>query len=356
LEATLFVPNTVTAGGCHVRDAIDLKRLMGVMVLALLPSLLFGMWNVGLQHYLSVNREAGTWQLFAYGFRRVFPMLVVSYAVGLAAELLVAHLRRRRRSEGFMVSALLIVMIMPPDMPLWMLALATAFAVFGKEVFGGTGMNIFNPAILAQAFVFLSYPAYISGSEVWVAGLSEGAGVFAGFSGATPLAQMAAGTFSFSDLEVGKLLWGATPGAIGETSLPTILAGALLLAVTGVGSWRIMASVAAGGYLTGLLFNLLDAGACMSIPAHYHLMAGGFMFGAAFMATDPVTAAQTNAGKGIYGFLIGAIAVAVFVLLPAHPAGILPAILLMNVFAPLIDHCVVQSNVRRRLNRAKSKR
>jgi Na+-transporting NADH:ubiquinone oxidoreductase subunit B len=353
-ESLLFVPKTVTAGGCHVRDAIDLKRTMTVVIMALTPALLFGIWNVGFQHYLSVNQAADFWSIFLYGLGKVFPMLAVSYIVGLGIEFASAQIRGHEVNEGFLVSGILIPMVMPPDVPLWMLALATAFAVIiGKEVFGGTGMNIFNPALLARAFVFFSYPSHISGDAIWIAGLSSGAGAVDGFSGATPLARAAAGNLPFSGMEVEKMFWGFTPGSIGETSTAAILLGAALLAFTGIGSVRIMLSVAAGGYLTGLLFNLIGGSAYMNMPACQHLITGGFAFGAVFMATDPVTASQTKTGKWIYGFLIGVMAIVIRVLNPAYPEGMMLAILFMNAFAPLIDHCVVQANITRRLKRAK---
>jgi Na+-transporting NADH:ubiquinone oxidoreductase subunit B len=353
-ESFLFVPKTVTNGGCHVRDAIDLKRTMTVVIMALMPALLFGIWNVGFQHYLSINQEVDFWSVFLYGLGKVLPMLAVSYIVGLGIEFAVAQIRGHEVNEGFLVSGILIPMVMPPDVPLWMLALATAFAVIiGKEVFGGTGMNIFNPALLARAFIFFSYPSHISGDTIWIGGLSGGAGVVDGFSGATPLAKAAAGTLPFSDMEVGKMFWGFIPGSIGETSTAAILLGAALLLFTGIGSARIMFSVVAGGYLTGLLFNLIGANAYMSIPAYQHLIMGGFAFGAVFMATDPVTASQTKTGKWIYGFLIGVMAIMIRVLNPAYPEGMMLAILFMNAFAPLIDHCVVQANISRRLKRGK---
>ena len=356
-ETFLFVPNTVSVKGAHIRDAIDMKRTMTVVIMALTPALLFGIWNVGFQHYLSVNaQEVGFWSIVGYGLSKVLPMLVVSYVVGLGVEFTAAQIRGHEVNEGFLVSGLLIPMVMPADLPLWMLALATAFAVIiGKEVFGGTGMNIFNPALLARAFVFFAYPSYMSGDKIWVAGLTEGEGVIDGFSGATPLAKAMGGQLPFSPTEVQEMFLGLIPGAIGETSTAAILLGAALLVFTGVGSWRIMLSVVAGGYLTGLLFNLIGANAYMDMPAYQHLIIGGFAFGAVFMATDPVTAAQTNRGKWAYGFLIGVMAVVIRVLNPAYPEGMMLAILLMNAFAPLIDYYAVQANVKRRARRAQVK-
>ncbi len=355
-ETFLFVPKTVTTKGAHIRDAIDTKRTMTVVIIALLPALLFGMWNVGYQHFLSVNQEVGFWGVFWFGFFRVLPMIVVSYVVGLGIEFVAAQIRGHEVNEGFLVSGLLIPMVMPADLPLWMLALATAFAVIiGKEVFGGTGMNIFNPALLARAFVFFSYPSFISGDTIWIAGLSKGEGVVDGFSGATPLAKAMMGDLPFSAMDAQHMFFGTIPGSIGETSTLAILIGAAILIFTGVGSWRIMLSVVAGGFLTGLLFNLAGSGAYMDMPAYLHLIMGGFAFGAVFMATDPVTASQTNKGKWIYGFLIGIMAVIIRVLNPAYPEGMMLAILLMNAFAPLIDYFVVQGNIKRRLKRAQVK-
>ena len=355
-ETFLFVPDTVSARGAHIRDAIDMKRTMTVVIMALAPALLFGMWNVGFQHYLSINQEVAFLNVFWFGFCKVLPMLVVSYVVGLGIEFAAAQIRGHEVNEGFLVSGLLIPMVMPADLPLWMLALATAFAVIiGKEVFGGTGMNIFNPALLARAFVFFSYPSFISGDKIWVAGLTDGEGVIDGFSGATPLAKAMEGQLPFSPIEVQDMFLGVIPGAIGETSTAAILLGAALLIFTGVGSWRIMLSVAAGGYLTGLLFNMVGANAYMDMPAYQHLIMGGFAFGAIFMATDPVTASQTNKGKWIYGFLIGVMAVVIRVLNPAYPEGMMLSILLMNAFAPLIDYYVVQANIKRRARRAQVK-
>jgi Na+-transporting NADH:ubiquinone oxidoreductase subunit B len=355
-ETFLFVPDTVSARGTHIRDAIDMKRTMTVVIMALVPALLFGMWNVGFQHYLSVNQEVAFFNVFWFGFCKVLPMIVVSYVVGLGIEFAAAQIRGHEVNEGFLVSGLIIPMVMPADLPLWMLALATAFAVIiGKEVFGGTGMNIFNPALLARAFVFFSYPSFISGDKIWVAGLTKGQDVIDGFSGATPLAKAMEGQLPFSPIEVQEMFLGIIPGAIGETSTAAILLGAALLIFTGVGSWRIMLSVVAGGYLTGLLFNLIGANAYMDMPAYQHLIMGGFAFGAIFMATDPVTASQTNKGKWIYGFLIGVMAVVIRVLNPAYPEGMMLAILLMNAFAPLIDYYVVQANIKRRAKRAQVK-
>jgi Na+-transporting NADH:ubiquinone oxidoreductase subunit B len=353
-ESLLYVPKTVTTQGCHVRDAVDLKRTMTVVVAALMPALLFGMWNVGYQHFLALSREESFWTLLFYGFSKVFPMLVVSYAVGLGIEFAVAQLRGHEVNEGFLVTGLLIPLLMPPDLPLWMLALATAFAVLiGKEAFGGTGMNIFNPALLARAFVFFAYPSRMSGDSIWVSGLAGGESVVDGFSGATPLVQAAGGQLAMSGMELQRIFWGLTPGSIGETCTPAILLGAALLLFTGIGSWRVMLSVTTGGLLVAALFNHLGANPYMSLPPYYHLLMGGFAFGAVFMATDPVTGSQTRAGQWLYGFMIGALAITIRVLNPAYPEGMMLAILFMNAFAPLIDYCVVQANIRKRTKRSK---
>ena len=360
-ETFLFVPNRVTRSGSHIRDCLDLKRVMIVVVVALLPALLFGMYNTGLQHFRAMGvADASVWTCFWFGFLKVLPIIIVSYVVGLGIEFISAQIRGHEVNEGFLVSGMLIPMVMPVDIPLWMVAVATAFAVIiGKEVFGGTGMNVFNPALLARAFIFFGYTPYISGEKVWVAGLTNGTGVVDGYSGATPLTDAASAVLTKADqvqwTHGAPIDWflGTIPGCIGETSTLAILIGAVILLWTGIASWRIMLSVFAGGYLTGLLFNLIGANAYMDIPAYYHLIIGGFAFGAVFMATDPVTASQTNTGKFIYGFLIGFLAVMIRVLNPGYPEGMMLAILFMNAVAPLIDYYVVQANIRRRNRRLK---
>ena len=360
-ETFLFVPNRVTRSGSHIRDSLDLKRVMIVVVVALLPALLFGMYNTGLQHFRAMGvADASVWTCFWFGFLKVLPIIIVSYVVGLGIEFISAQIRGHEVNEGFLVSGMLIPMVMPVDIPLWMVAVATAFAVIiGKEVFGGTGMNVFNPALLARAFIFFGYTPYISGEKVWVAGLTNGTGVVDGYSGATPLTDAASAVLTKADqvqwTHGAPIDWflGTIPGCIGETSTLAILIGAVILLWTGIASWRIMLSVFAGGYLTGLLFNLIGANAYMDIPAYYHLIIGGFAFGAVFMATDPVTASQTNTGKFIYGFLIGFLAVMIRVLNPGYPEGMMLAILFMNAVAPLIDYYVVQANIRRRNRRLK---
>ena len=354
-ETFLFVPNTTTQKGAHIRDCNDMKRTMIMVVLALVPALLFGMYNTGYQHFLSLGQEAGLWECFWFGFLKVLPMIVVSYLVGLSIEFAFAQKRGHEINEGFLVSGLLIPMIMPVDVPLWMLALGTAFAVvIGKEVFGGTGMNVFNPALLARAFVFFAYTPFMSGETVWVAGLGKAeAGMIAdGFSGATALEQLSTtGEMSYSICDA---LIGLMPGCVGETSVIAIALGAIVLLVSGVASWRTMVSVFVGGLAMGLLFNAVGANAYMEVPAYTHLLVGGFAFGAVFMATDPVTSAQTNAGKYIVGFMTGALAVMIRVINPAYPEGMMLSILFMNALAPLVDYFVVERNITRRKNRVKS--
>ena len=344
-ESFLFVPNTTTSSGAHIRDAVDLKRTMIIVVLALIPALLFGIYNVGYQHFNAVGGLADTtfFQLLFYDLWKVLPMIIVSYVVGLGIEFAVAQMKGHEINEGFLVSGLLIPMIMPVEAPLWMVALSTAFAVIiGKEIFGGTGMNIWNPALLARAFFFFSYPSMISGDKVWIAGDTADA-----ISQATPLAQMALGqplTYSTADM-----FWGFIPGSVGETSAFCILIGAVILLLTNVASWRTMISVFVGGYLMALIFQPISG-----VEAYQQLLMGGFAFGAVFMATDPVTSDQTNTGKYVYGLLIGAMAVIIRCINPGYPEGMMLAILLMNTFAPLIDWFVVQANIKRRLKRAKA--
>lgn len=344
-ESFLFVPNRTTTSGAHIRDAVDLKRTMIVVVMALMPALLFGIYNVGYQHFnaLGLLGETSLWQMFFYGLWKVLPMIIVSYVVGLGIEFAVAQVKGHEINEGFLVSGLLIPMIMPVEAPLWMVALSTAFAVIiGKEIFGGTGMNIWNPALLARAFFFFSYPSMISGDKVWIASDTADA-----ISQATPLAQMALGQpLSYSTAD---MFWGLIPGSIGETSTFCVLLGAILLLMTNVASWRTMLSVFAGGFLMAWAFQPISG-----VEAYQQLLMGGFAFGAVFMATDPVTSAQTNKGKYIYGLLTGAMAVIIRCINPGYPEGMMLAILLMNTFAPLIDWLVVQSNIKRRLKRAKA--
>jgi Na+-transporting NADH:ubiquinone oxidoreductase subunit B len=350
-ETFLFVPNHTAKKGSHVRDAIDLKRTMITVVIAMMPALLFGMWNIGVQHFNAIGESFEMMDAFMFGFWKVLPLIIVSYAVGLGIEFAFAISRGHSVNEGYLVTGMLIPLIMPVDVPLWMLAVAVIFAVvIGKEVFGGTGMNILNPALTARAFLFFAYPSFMSGDKVWIN--TGGQATVDGFSGATPLGDLAAGSQSgYSMLE---MFIGTMPGSVGETSTLAILIGAAILLISGIASWRVMLSVFAGGYVMGLLFNAWGANDFMMLPAVEHLLLGGFAFGAVFMATDPVTAAQTNRGKYIYGFLIGLLAVLIRVFNPAYPEGMMLAILFMNVFAPLVDHYVVEGNIKRRLKRAKA--
>lgn len=352
-ETFAFVPKTITTSGAHFRDAMDMKRTMTMVILALMPALLVGTYNIGYQHFHSINPEMGFFDGFGanlwYGIIKILPIIIVSYVVGLSIEFGFAQWRKHEVNEGFLVTGMLIPLVMPADIPLWQVAVATAFAVvIGKEVFGGTGMNFLNPALLARAFLFFAFPSSMSGDNVWIAEKADA------FSGATPLAEMMTGasmpTQSFMDMFLGVM-----PGSIGETSAIAILLGGIFLLITGIGSWRIMLSVFIGGALMGLTFNLFGSNDYTQIPFYYHYVMGGFMFGAVFMATDPVTAAQTNRGKWIYGLLIGVMAVLIRVVNPAYPEGMMLAILLLNVFAPLIDYYVVEANIRKRMKRWKLK-
>ncbi len=363
-DTFLFAPDTTTeVRGAQIRDAIDLKRMMMTVVIAMMPCLIFGMWNIGYQHFLATGQSGSFMDAFVIGLLKTVPIIIVSYTVGLGIEFVFATLRRHPVNEGFLVTGMLIPLVMPPDIPLWQVAVATAFAVvIGKEAFGGTGMNVVNIALTARAFLYFAYPSQISG-EVWTF-LGEGT-IVSGYSGATPLAVAAASTGNvvqdFNSFGSGwadgiysikSMVIGTIPGCIGETSTVMCLIGALILVFTGVGSWKIMISVFGGAYGMGLFLNVLGTSPFTQLPAHYHLVMGGLAFGAVFMATDPVTAAQTETGKWFYGFLIGMFTVLIRVFNPAYPEGIMLAILLMNVFAPLIDYYVVSANKKRRINRA----
>ena len=348
-ETFLHVPGTVTCKGSHVRDAIDLKRILIIVLIAAAPAALFGMWNVGYQHSLAIG-ETGVNILgnFWYGFLKVLPLYLVSYIVGLGIEFASSQIRGEEVSEGYLVSGFFIPLIVPVDIPLWMLAIAVAFAViFGKEVFGGTGMNIWNPALLTRAFLFFSYPNDMSGSSCWIS-LRDTDKVVDGFTGATPLALDGAsaqyGT-GFWDMFIGTI-----PGSVGETSVIAILLGAIILIWTGIASWKIMAGCIGGALLVGLIGDLTGVS---SIPCYMQLLYGGFAFGAVFMATDPVTSAQTECGKWIYGFLIGALCITVRLFNPGYAEGMMLAILLCNTFAPLIDHCVISLHLSRKSKKLK---
>ena len=339
METFFFVPKTVTARGTHIKDSVDLKRTMITVMIALIPVFLFSIYNIGYQMNLAYGLGWGFWTMVWKGFLKILPLYLVSYIVGLFFECMFAQIKGEEVNEGYFVTGFLIPLIVPVTIPLWMLAIAVAFAVvIGKEVFGGTGMNIWNPALLCRAFLFFSYPKMMSGDAVWIA---HKAGYDA-VSCATPLSEMASGNLHYSAMD---MFVGLIPGSVGETSTLCILLGAILLIWTGVASWKIMLSCVAGGLLVGLLGD---------VPAYYQLIMGGFAFGCVFMATDPVTSCQTETGKWIYGFLIGAFAVLLRLFNPGYPEGMMLAILLMNTFAPLIDHLVVNANVRRRLRRAKT--
>ncbi|WP_421754213.1 NADH:ubiquinone reductase (Na(+)-transporting) subunit B [Croceimicrobium sp.] len=356
----LFTPGHTSHSGAHVRDAIDLKRTMITVVMAMVPALLFGMWNAGNLHYTALGlAETMTFgDKFLWGAMKIVPMLIVSYGVGLGVEFIFCIIKKHSIQEGYLVSGMLIPLIMPIDIPLWMVAVSVIFAVvIGKEVFGGTGMNILNPALTARAFAFFAYPTYMSGDKVWInTSADAGQSVVDGFSGATVLGSYATG----GDVQysVWDMFMGFIPGSIGETSTLAILIGAAILLYTGIASWRIMLSGVIGALAMGYLFNAFapyaispEQQSFMSIDGWQHLIMGGFAFGIVFMATDPVSAAQTNRGKWIYGFLVGFFAIMIRVFNPAYPEGIMMAILFMNVMAPLIDHYVIQANINKRKKR-----
>lgn len=358
LFTLFFVQKNTAKTGTHIHDFIDLKRTMALVVFALMPALFFGMYNVGYQYYGALGElgSVGFWAMLGYGALKVVPMIMVAYIVGLGIEFAFAQIKGHEVEEGYLVSGMLIPLIMPVNTPLWMIGVAVAFSViFCKEVFGGTGMNIWNPALVARAFLFFAYPSQMSGDSVWIAKLPEGMQAIDGFTGATPMALGAAGTLDPTSFDTWNSFIGLIPGSIGETSTLAILIGATILLITGIGSWRIMLATVIGASAMGILLNVFAGdNAYMQLPWYNHLVIGGFAFGAVFMATDPVTAAQTNAGKWIYGVLIGLLAVLIRVVNPAYPEGMMLAILLMNTFAPLIDHYVVESNIKGRLKRAKA--
>ncbi len=360
-DTFLRVPATVTGRGSHVRDGVDVKRVMIIAVLAVIPAALFGMWNIGHMHNLTMGTDWNLWQQFWFGFLKVLPLYLVSYIVGLAIEFTGAQIKNEELNEGYLMTGMLIPLIVPVDTPLWMLALAVAFAViFGKEIFGGSGYNFLNPALLARAFLFFSYPAKLSGTGTldapnWLA-LKHGETLADAASGATPL------TYAFQNSDAGisalngagydfwNLFAGTVPGSVGETSTIAILIGAFILIWTGVGSWKTMLSSVIGALCIGWLGNIAGI---TDVPAYYQLVLGGFAFGTVFMATDPVTSAQTETGKWIYGFLIGALCVTIRLFNPGYAEGMMLAILLMNTFAPLIDYCVTSSAVNKRAKKAK---
>ncbi|GLB50535.1 NADH:ubiquinone reductase (Na(+)-transporting) subunit B [Neptunitalea lumnitzerae] len=350
LDTFLFVPNHTTKKGAHIRDGVDLKRTMITVVIALLPALIYGMYNTGYQHNIQTGEATDFMTCFLFGLWKILPMIVVSYGVGLGIEFAFAIYRGHEVNEGYLVTGLLIPMIMPVDIPLWMVAIAVVFAVvIGKEAFGGTGMNILNPALTARAFAFFAYPTFMSGTKVWVA---DAINVDA-ISGETILGKLAAGNAAGYDMW--SMFAGSIPGSVAETSTLWILVGAAILILTGVGSWRIMLGGVIGASIMGLIFNAFHVNALMEFPWYGHLMIGGFAFGLVFMATDPVSAAQTTTGKWIYGILVGLFCIMIRVFNPAYPEGVMMAILLLNVFAPTIDHYVVQSSVNRRKKRLAAK-
>ena len=381
LHTFLFLPDETTHGGTHIKAADDLKRTMNTVIMAMVPCLIFGMFNAGYQHYLALGEiqavsggffsgEFWTLDNFMVGFWKILPLVIVSYGVGLGIEFLFAIIKKHEVEEGYLVTGMLVPLIVPVDIPLWMLAVAVAFGVvIGKEVFGGTGMNILNPALTIRAFLFFAYPTWMSGDKVWVHGavardeaIASGQNLDA-ISGETILGSLAQS--KGIDYSTADMFLGFIPGSVGETSALLILLGGLFLIFTKIGSWRIMLSSVVGAIVMGLIFNqVVDAGivgesskffGLMSAPFWEHLLIGGFAFGTVFMATDPVTASQTNKGKWIYGFLVGFISIMIRVFNPAYPEGVMLAILLMNVFAPTIDHYVVQANVKKRMKRLKVK-
>jgi len=375
LHTFLYLPNETTHNGTHIKAADDLKRTMNTVIMALVPCLIFGMFNAGYQHYLALGEieaangflGASFWTIdnLIIGAWTVLPLVAVSYGVGLAVEFLFAVIKGHEVEEGYLVTGMLVPLIVPVDIPLWMLAVAVIFGVvIGKEVFGGTGMNILNPALTIRAFLFFAYPTWMSGDKVWVHGAVERAGTPDAISGETLLGAYAQNN-TLAGIDYWDMFWGIIPGSVGETSKFLIIIGALFLIFTKVGSWRIILSTLIGALVMGLIFNgVVDAGwigetskfyGLMSVPFWQHLIIGSILFGAVYMATDPVTASQTNKGKWIYGFLIGFISIMIRVFNPAYPEGVFLAILLMNVFAPTIDHYVIQGNVKRRIKRVKVK-
>jgi Na+-transporting NADH:ubiquinone oxidoreductase subunit B len=346
-DTFLYVPNHTTKHGSHIRDAVDLKRTMITVIIALLPALFYGIYNTGFQYYSQIGTDFTTIDAVIHGSLKVLPMIAISYIVGLTIEFAFAIFRGHEVNEGYLVTGLLIPMIMPVDIPLWMVAVSVAFAVLiGKEAFGGTGMNILNPALTARAFAFFAYPTYMSGNKVWVSEASKVDGI----SGETILGMLASGETAIP-YDISQMFYGGIPGSIAETSTLMVLVGALILIYAGVGSWRIMLGSVIGAALTGWLFNLWGANELMSFNWFNHLIVGGFAFGVVFMATDPVSAAQTTKGKWIYGLLVGLFCILIRVFNPAYPEGVMLAILLMNIFAPTIDHYVIEANINKRLNR-----
>jgi Na+-transporting NADH:ubiquinone oxidoreductase subunit B len=355
-DSFLYVPRTTAKNGTNIHDAIDSKRIMSFVVLALVPAMLFGMYNIGYQNYAAAGKlaEADFWTIFIYGFLELLPKILVSYIVGLGIEFIVAQWKHEEIQEGYLVTGFIIPLIIPISTPLWMLAIAVAFSViFAKEIFGGTGMNIFNVALIARAFLFFSYPSKMSGDSVWVTTdkiFGLGNVLPDAFTMATPLGLAGQGTAPAFNMD---MVWGFIPGSVGETSVIAIAIGAIILLWTGIASWKTMGSVFVGGIVMAIIFHALGM---TQMPWYEHIVLGGFCFGAVFMATDPVTSARTETGKYIYGFIIGAMAIIIRVMNPGYPEGMMLAILFMNMFAPLIDYCVVQKNISKRMKRLTSKK
>ncbi|WP_034061320.1 NADH:ubiquinone reductase (Na(+)-transporting) subunit B [Lacinutrix jangbogonensis] len=377
IHTFLYLPNETTHNGTHIKAADDLKRTMNIVIMAMVPCLIFGIFNAGYQHYSAIDAAAGvvrevsllgnfiTWDNFVIGAWTVLPLVIVSYGVGLLVEFIFAVIKGHEVEEGYLVTGMLVPLIVPVDIPLWMLSVAVIFGVvIGKEVFGGTGMNILNPALTIRAFLFFAYPTWMSGDKVWVHGATELAGTPDAISGETLLGAYAQGN-TLPNIDLMDMFFGFIPGSVGETSKLLILVGAAILIFSKVGSWRIIFSTLVGALTMGLIFNGVVSAewigesskfyGLMNIPFWQHLIIGSILFGAVYMATDPVTASQTNKGKWIYGFLIGFISIMIRVFNPAYPEGVFLAILLMNVFAPTIDHYVIQGNVKRRMKRLKVK-
>lgn len=355
----IYGSKEITYTGSHIRDGSDMKRVMFIVILALLPCLLFGSYNIGYQYYIQIHENISVIRCFLFGIQKIIPIIIVSYIVGLSIEFIFAIIRQHEVSEGFLVTGLLVPLIVPIDIPLWMIAVSISFSViFAKEAFGGTGMNVFNPALIARAFLFFSYPKEISGDKVWVHnghldGIS-GESIIGFLTNAkhhTELAQKIILHNSYISFK--EMFYGLIPGSIGETSILAILIGAIILIITGVASWKIMLSAILGGSLIGFIFNLWGINALMTLPWWQHLMIGGFAFGIVFMATDPVSACQTEIGKWIYGFLIGVFSILIRIFNPAYSEGVMMAILLLNMFAPTIDYFVVQQNINKRMTRWK---
>ena len=377
IHTFLYLPNETTHNGTHIKAADDLKRTMNIVIMAMVPCLIFGIFNAGYQHYSAIDAAAGvlreaslfgnfiTWDNFVIGAWTILPLVIVSYGVGLLVEFIFAVIKGHEVEEGYLVTGMLVPLIVPVDIPLWMLAVAVIFGVvIGKEVFGGTGMNILNPALTIRAFLFFAYPTWMSGDKVWVHKATELAGTPDAISGETLLGAYAQGN-TLPNIDLMDMFFGFIPGSVGETSKLLILVGAAILIFSKVGSWRIIFSTLIGALTMGLIFNGVVSAewigesskfyGLMNVPFWQHLIIGSILFGAVYMATDPVTASQTNKGKWIYGFLIGFISIMIRVFNPAYPEGVFLAILLMNVFAPTIDHYVVQGNVKRRMKRLKVK-